>query len=136
MRSLALALAEGLYEAKDYYSAATIHADYTDDTETAARIFCKGYHFSEAMQLVAMRGQSSLLATAIDQGLTECLASSTELLADCKGQLGAQIPRLREIRNKMKEDPRNIYPSSSSRNNKLIRYSGILRRDSRHRDSR
>jgi elongator complex protein 1 len=125
MSSLAQSLAEGLCEAKDYFNAASVYADYMDDTETAARIFCKGYHFSEAMRLVALTGQSRLLSTVIDQGLTECLASSTELLADCKAQLMAQVPRLREIRNKMKEDPRNVL-LSTSRCRKLICCSVIL----------
>jgi len=33
------------------------------------------------------------------------MASMTELLADCKSQLNAQIPRLRELRTKKAEDP-------------------------------
>ena len=33
------------------------------------------------------------------------MASITELLADCKAQLNAQIPRLRELRAKKAEDP-------------------------------
>lgn len=33
------------------------------------------------------------------------MASTTELLADCKNQLGAQVPRIQELRLKKAEDP-------------------------------
>ena len=41
----------------------------------------------------------------IDPGLVEGMGSMTELLADCKSQLNAQIPRIRELRIKKAEDP-------------------------------
>jgi elongator complex protein 1 len=106
---LALSQANGLYEMKDYYSAATIHLDYLKDVETATRIFCKGYHFVEAMRIISLRGRFELLKSIVDLGLIEVLANSTELLAECKGQLNAQVPRLRELRVKKDEDPRKSY---------------------------
>lgn len=45
-------LAESLYEAQDYESAAIIHAQYRNEHPEAVRILCKGYHFAEAMRIV------------------------------------------------------------------------------------
>jgi elongator complex protein 1 len=105
---LATTLAEGLVETRDFFSAATIYLDYLYDIQTAVRVFCKGYYFSDAIRLVSLRQQPELLEGVVDVGLIEGLASMTELLADCKGQLGAQVPRLRELRQKKAEDPRML----------------------------
>ncbi|KAH0543824.1 hypothetical protein FGG08_001863 [Glutinoglossum americanum] len=109
MKELAIALAESLYEAKDYANAANIYLDYVQDVEAAARTFCKGYLFADAMRVAALGGREDLLETIIDQGLVDGLATSTELLADCKGQILAQVPRLRELRTKKEEDPQVAY---------------------------
>ncbi|KAK5165983.1 hypothetical protein LTR04_000926 [Oleoguttula sp. CCFEE 6159] len=101
---LALALADGLVESKDFFAAALIHLDYLADVETAVRTWCKGYFFAEALRVVGLRGRRNLLET-VDAGLTEGSAVVTELLADCKSQLGAQVPRLRELRLKKADDP-------------------------------
>ncbi|TKA78470.1 hypothetical protein B0A49_03847, partial [Cryomyces minteri] len=101
---LALALADGPVESKDFFAAASIHLDYLADVETAVRTWCKGYFFAEALRVVGLRGRRNLLET-VDAGLTEGSAAVTELLADCKSQLGAQVPRLRELRLKKAEDP-------------------------------
>jgi elongator complex protein 1 len=106
IKELAIALAESLYEAKEYANAASIYLDYGQDAEAAARAFCKGYLFADAMRIVGLWGREDLLETVIDQGLVDGLVASTELLADCKAQLLAQAPRLRELRAKKKEDPR------------------------------
>ena len=106
MKELAIALAEGLYEAKDYANAAYINLDYGQDVESAARAFCKGYLFADAMRVVMLWEREDLLEAIIDQGLVDGFIASVELLADCKGQLLAQVPRLRELRSKGEEDPR------------------------------
>ncbi|KFA71906.1 hypothetical protein S40288_09207 [Stachybotrys chartarum IBT 40288] len=106
---LASALAEALWEAKDYSAAATIHLDYLDSLETAVKCLCKGYHFSEAIRLVVLRSRPDLLESAVDVGLAEALGSTTEFLADCKGQLLAQVPRIAELRRKAVEDPLAFY---------------------------
>ncbi|KAI9843896.1 MAG: hypothetical protein M1837_006050 [Sclerophora amabilis] len=102
---LAVVLADTLYESKDYFSAATLYLDYRDDVETAARYFCKGLFFADAMRMIGLKGRHDLFESVIDQGLGEGLANSTELLAECKAQLNAQVPRLREVRTKREEDP-------------------------------
>ncbi|KAL9099105.1 MAG: hypothetical protein Q9163_005346 [Psora crenata] len=105
IHSLALSLAETLTESKDFYSAATIHLDYLSDIVAAARLYCKGYHFADAIRIVTLQKRLDLLESIIDPGLVEGMASMTELLADCKNQLNAQMPRVRELRIKKAEDP-------------------------------
>lgn len=124
LSELATALADALWEAKDYASAATVHLEYLDSLESAVRCLCKGYLFADALRLVAQhrhrrsRGgeadparpdQEDLLTSAVDPGLADALSSSTEFLADCKAQLRAQVPRLAELRRKALEDPLAFY---------------------------
>lgn len=105
LRSLAQTLADTLSESKDFFSAATIHLDYLTDIATACRLFCKGYFFADALRVVGLHQRPDLLESVIDTGLVEGMASMTELLADCKSQLNAQVPRIRELRTKKVEDP-------------------------------
>lgn len=109
LSELATALADALWEAKDYASAATVHLEYLDSLDAAVRCLCKGYHFADAMRLVARRDRADLLPSAVDAGLADALSSSTEFLADCKAQLRAQVPRIAELRRKAVEDPLAFY---------------------------
>lgn len=109
LADLASALADALWEAKDYASAATIHLEYLDNPDEAARCLCRGYLFADAMRLVVRRNRPELLASAVDTGLADALSSSTEFLADCKAQLRAQVPRIAELRRKAIEDPLAFY---------------------------
>lgn len=109
LSELATALADALWEAKDYPSAATVHLEYLDSLEDAVRCLCKGYLFADAMRLVVLRNRHDLLASAVDAGLADALSSSTEFLADCKAQLRAQVPRIEELRRKAIEDPLAFY---------------------------
>ncbi|GKT57084.1 elongator complex protein [Colletotrichum tofieldiae] len=106
---LASSLADALWEGKEYAAAATIHVDYLASLETAVKCLCKGYHFAEALRLIARERRPDLLPTAFDGGLVEALSSSTEFLADCKSQLLAQVPRVAELRKKAAEDPLAFY---------------------------
>lgn len=105
LQSLARGLAEAQIESKDFFSAAIIHLEYLTDVSAATRLFCQGYHFAEAIRIATLHQRSDLLASTIDIGLVEGMASTTELLADCKTQLGAQVPRIHELRIKKAEDP-------------------------------
>ena len=107
--SLARALADSLVELKDYRSAATIHLDYLRDIEAAARLFCKGYLYADAIRVLSLQSRSDLLESVVDGGLAEGMATITELLAECKGQLNAQLPRLKELRVKKAETPLQYY---------------------------
>ncbi len=114
VRTLASTLADTLIESKDHASAATIHADYLSSPETAARLFCKAYHFAEATRLIALHARPDLLDSVLDPGLVDGLADTTELLADCKAQVNAQVPRLRELRAKKAEDPLAFFDGASA----------------------
>ncbi|KAL1302746.1 hypothetical protein AAFC00_003098 [Neodothiora populina] len=107
--SMAESLAEGLIESKDHFAAATIQLDYLGDVEAAVRTFCKGYFYAEAMRVLGLRREAELLTSVLDPGLVEGSATMTEMLADMKGQLAAQVPRLRELRQKKAEDPLAFY---------------------------
>jgi elongator complex protein 1 len=104
--SLARDLADALIESKDFRNAATIYLDYIGDLETAAQLFCKAYMFSESSRIIALQRKPELLKSILDAGLIECFNTTTDLLADCKGQLGAQVPRLRDLRVKKEQEPR------------------------------
>ena len=107
--NLAHLLADGLVESKDFFAAATIHLDYLQDTEAAGRLFCRGAWYAEAIRIIALKGDQNLLHDVVDAGLVDGLATTTELLADCKAQLGAQVPRLRELRVKKVADPLGFF---------------------------
>ncbi|KAL8992832.1 MAG: hypothetical protein Q9169_006806 [Polycauliona sp. 2 TL-2023] len=105
LRSLATTSVQSAIETKDFRSAATIFQDYLQDIPSAVKYFCKGYLFTEAFRIITLSSQTDLLSSVLDAGLTENMASITELLADCKAQLTAQAPRILELRQKKKEDP-------------------------------
>ncbi|POS88075.1 hypothetical protein EPUL_000294 [Erysiphe pulchra] len=109
LTNIAMNLYEALIECKDYYSAATIQLEYLLSVSGACHAFCKGYFFTEAFHLSAYKQQPELVHSVIEPGLIECFASSTELLGDCKAQIMAQVPRIRELRLKAMEDPLAFY---------------------------
>ncbi|KAH6688566.1 elongator complex protein [Plectosphaerella plurivora] len=109
LEQLASVLADALTEAKDHSSAATIHLDYLSSIPDAVRSLCKGAQFAEAMRIIAFRSQSELLTSVFDPALVDALSSTTELLADCKAQLKAQVPRIMDLRRRAEEDPLAFY---------------------------
>jgi elongator complex protein 1 len=109
LESLATSLSEGLTESKDYLAASTITLDYLSDLPNAARLLCRGSYFAEATRIITLRAQPALIEEVIDPGLIERSGDMTEFLADMKGQIQAQIPRLRELRTKKAEDPLAFY---------------------------
>lgn len=105
LQTLARILCEDLIESKDFASAAVIQRDYLKDVPAAARLYCKGYQFSDALRIISADNRADLLESVIDAGLTEDMATITELLADCRSQLNAQVPRILELRQKKTEEP-------------------------------
>jgi elongator complex protein 1 len=106
LQSHAIELATTLVEEnKDYVSAAQIHADHLKDYRTAARLFCRGSRFADATRILAINGLQDAIPDIVDSGLGEAMGSTTDLLADCKAQLNAQVPRIRELREKRLTDP-------------------------------
>ena len=71
----------------------------------AARLFCKGYFFADALRIIGLHQRPDLLDPVVDTGLVESMGSMVELLADCKSQISAQVPRIRQLRTKKAEDP-------------------------------
>ncbi|PWW72432.1 IkappaB kinase complex, IKAP component [Tuber magnatum] len=55
--------------------------------------------------------RSELLTTVVDAGLAEGFAQSSELIAECKRQLKAQLDRIHELRAKKKDNPLAYFDS-------------------------
>ncbi|PGH27475.1 hypothetical protein AJ80_00715 [Polytolypa hystricis UAMH7299] len=106
MTSLAASLATTLTdETKDYISAAHIQSQHLHDIPAAARLLCRGAQFNSACRLLALHAQQSLVPEIVDTALADAMGSMTELLADCKAQLNAQVPRIQELRALRAADP-------------------------------
>ncbi|KAE8353910.1 IKI3 family-domain-containing protein [Aspergillus coremiiformis] len=102
----ALALATTLTEEnKDYISAARIYAEHLHDIPMAARLLCRGSRFSDATRLLALHGKQNLISEIVDTGLADAMGSMTDLLADFRSQLNAQVPRIGELRVRRATDP-------------------------------
>ncbi|KAK3082365.1 hypothetical protein LTS18_004277 [Coniosporium uncinatum] len=114
LSTLATSLAESLTETKDYYAAATIHLDHLSDIPTATRLFCKATHWSEAIRVALLHHRQDLLSEVVDPELVDASGTTTELLADMKTQLLAQIPRLRDLRKKKAENPLAFYDPTTA----------------------
>ena len=102
---LANILAEDLIESKDYTSAAHIQEHHLHDLPAAARLHCKAYNFPEAERIIALTNEPNFLETILDEGLKAAFTTLSELLSDCKSQLHAQVPRIRELREKKSQNP-------------------------------
>ncbi|OKL58783.1 hypothetical protein UA08_05682 [Talaromyces atroroseus] len=106
LQSHAIELATTLVEEnKDYVAAAQIQADHLKDYRAAARLFCRGSRFADATRVLAINGLQDAIPDIVDSGLGEAMGSTTDFLADCKSQLNAQVPRIRELREKRLADP-------------------------------
>jgi elongator complex protein 1 len=104
----ARSLADDLEEAKKFYAAACVYIEYLDEVENSARLFCRAYMFSDAIGLVTRRNMPSLLTEIVDSGLLDGFTTISELLADCKSQIRAQVSRLEELRVKREQEPREL----------------------------
>ncbi|BFZ59890.1 Putative elongator complex protein 1 [Saitoella coloradoensis] len=109
IKNLAEAMIHLLVEKRRYLEAATVYVEYMQKVDEAAKILCKGYAYAEAIRLVTSHDQLDLLESLIRPAMIEGFVQLSELLADCKRQLNAQLPRLRELRIKKKEDPQAFF---------------------------
>ncbi|KLJ10002.1 elongator complex protein 1 [Blastomyces silverae] len=110
MNSLLHSLASTLTaETKDYISAAHIHAEHLQDIPTAARLLCRGNQFGDACRLLVLHDKQSLVSEIVDSALGDAMGSMIDLLADCKAQLNAQVPRIQELRVRRATDPLGFY---------------------------
>ncbi|THC99878.1 hypothetical protein EYZ11_000690 [Aspergillus tanneri] len=101
-QTLATSLTE---ESRDYVSAAHIHAEHLRDVPAAARLLCRGSRFADATRLLALNDKQDLIPEVVDTGLADAMGSMTDLLADFRSQLNAQVPRIRELRVRRATDP-------------------------------
>ncbi|KAL4878550.1 IKI3 family-domain-containing protein [Aspergillus karnatakaensis] len=92
-------------ENKDYISAAQIHVEHLQDIPTAARLLCRGSRFADASRLLILHGSQSLIAEIVDSALADAMGTMTDLLADFRTQLNAQVPRIAELRVRRIQDP-------------------------------
>ena len=113
IRTLARSLADSLIETKSYHAAAEILAEHLNEYSDAARIYCKGHFYSDAIRILALHRQSNLLSEIVDVELAEGFSTLTEFISECKGQLRAQIPRLQELRDKKRRDPLAFYEGAA-----------------------
>ncbi|KAJ8100380.1 IKI3 family-domain-containing protein [Lipomyces tetrasporus] len=102
-------LAEVLYESRMYKDAATVYLEYRRDLKEAVRCLCKGYFYDEAIRIVLQQNSSDYLEEIVNPALIEGFNQITELLSDCRGQLSAQLERLRELRLKKSNDPMSYF---------------------------
>lgn len=110
IQTLALQLANILADQqRDYRSASQIHTDYLHDIPTSVRLLCRGSYFSEALRLLSLHNLTAQIPDLIDTALAEKSGEITELIADCRAQLLAQVPRIKELRVKKTEDPLGFF---------------------------
>jgi len=100
--SLATTLIE---ENKDYTSASQIYSEHLHDIPTAARLLCRSSRFSDASRLLTLHNSTPLIPEIIDTSLGDAMGSMTDLLADFRSQLAAQVPRIGELRIRRIQDP-------------------------------
>ena len=102
-------LTASLIEDHKYAEAAEIEFYFLGNIEEAVRLYCKNYHYDSAILLATKENKVELIGSIVDTQLGEGFGSIAELLADCKGQMTSQLRRLRELRDKKKEDPYSFY---------------------------
>lgn len=113
--SLALQLANTLSEEqRDYRAASQIHVEYLRDVALGARLLCKGSYFSEALRLLSQHQLQSQISDVIDIALAEKTGEITELVANLRSQLSAQMPRIAELKTKRGEDPLAYFGGDSN----------------------
>lgn len=115
IRSLALQLATTLIEEqRDYRSASQIHIDYLGDIPAATQLLCRGSYFAESLRLLSLHNLATQIPVLVDTALAEKSGEITELIADCRSQLLAQVPRIQELRVKRAEDPLGFFGGDST----------------------
>lgn len=93
-------------ETRDFKSAAEIASTHPlKDIPLAATLLCRGGWFSDAIRHLALHDLEDAIAEIVDTALATHFAETTNLLADCRAQLMAQVPRIAELRRKKAENP-------------------------------
>lgn len=107
-------LVEGLSESHKYQDAAYIEYNYLHNIEEAIQLYCKDYHYDDAILLISKANRPELMSEQIESLVGEGFGTIAELVSDCKGQINSQVKRLRELRSKKREDPYAFYGLSEA----------------------
>lgn len=121
-RTVATDLVASLESDHRYVEAAEIERFVLGNVDAACVLYCKHYHYDQAILLAKLLGRPELIELIIDPQLGEGFGTIAELLADCKQQMNLQLRRLRELRDKKAEDPFAFYgmPEQDTADNVLI----------------
>lgn len=92
-----------------YTEAAKIELNYLKNVKEATALYCKSYFYEEAALIATSKKLPELIEEVIEPALGEGFGVIAELLADCKSQVNSQLKRLRELRQKKKDDPYAFY---------------------------
>jgi elongator complex protein 1 len=103
---LAQRLADDLVERSRFGEAAIVYRDWLQDTESAIKFFGRAFDFTSSLLLAETpEGIERLVQPTLREGFSQLSA----LLAEMRTQLGAQIPRLAEVRLKRLEQPEAFF---------------------------
>lgn len=102
-------LVEALTEDHRYSDIGYVQFNFLHDIEAALTSYCKSYEYDTAILLASKEDKRGLIETLIDPLVSEGFGTIAELLADFKGQINSQLRRLRDLRDKKKEDPYAFY---------------------------
>lgn len=103
-------LIEILQAQHHYKDCGIIYKEYLNDTKHAVEMLCQGYAINDAFRLA----DEQLLKSVISPKLLELYGTMSELANDCKQQIGSQLARLRELREKKTTDPLAFYGNGES----------------------
>ncbi|KAK9466881.1 IKI3 family-domain-containing protein [Lipomyces arxii] len=109
VHDVSLKLAEALLEARQYKDSATVYLEYCRDLKEAVLALCKGFFYSDAIRIILQQNTAKFIHELLEPALVDGFNTISELLSDCRGQLNAQIERLRELRVKKLEDPMSYF---------------------------
>lgn len=102
-------LSDSLVADHKYSDAAYIQLHFLNNLEESMKLYCKHYNYDMAHLLAIQHKKPELVESIVDTQLNEGFGTIAELLADFKGQLNSQLRRLRELRDKKRQDPYGFY---------------------------
>lgn len=115
-KEIAFELVGKLEDDKKYNDCAMMYHYIIKDTQKAVELYCAAHKFSDAILLATQEMKLELIDEVVDPRLKEEYGVIAELLADCQGQITLQLSRLRDLRQKKREDPLGFYGSESFEN--------------------
>lgn len=102
-------LVEKLAEDHRYKEAGFIEETYLKNVSEAVIMYCKDYRYDDAVLAITRSGNLELIEDQVKPLIGEGFGTIAELVSDCKNQITSQVRRLRELRQKKKEDPYGFF---------------------------